>query len=361
MAPFNSKNIQLRSLEHPFTALVRWRLPLSQGVALGWYRLHLRCVACGVLGLFLLLFLCGCGTVLDSGGSRGKWSGEPVRWSECVDIETSVQVCTDNYHITMDDRTLPQPLGMEGGQTIEPMESETEPGSEPEESRLVEWPYLTVDLVNRVVEIDGYVSINAGWLEQVICTPPTRTHESIIVTPATPSHIHAALLLLGLEPGRPGRWYAEVDESDGAVLGYRVEPPVGPMVRATVVYESNGQPIEVPINEWIRDHHTGLTLPDEPWVFAGSVMAEDQSGREVYAADHSGSIMGLVTFGDEVLGWSEVLPDAAAVRAPEWEANTNAMPEIGAAVVVRLWATSATKRLDLNRDAEAEAGGLQSP
>jgi hypothetical protein len=56
----------------------------------------------------------------------------------------------------------------------------------------------------------------------------------------------------------------------------------------------------------------------------------------VYVADSSGSICGLVTFGDETLGWNEVWPDQIELMPAEWEADTDAMPAMGTRVVVRL-------------------------
>ena len=47
------------------------------------------------------------------------------------------------------------------------------------------------------------IACNSGWLEQVACMVGTREHESLVVVEAKPSEVHAALLLLGLEPGTP--------------------------------------------------------------------------------------------------------------------------------------------------------------
>ncbi len=55
---------------------------------------------------------------------------------------------------------------------------------------------------------------------------------------------------------------------------------------------------------------------------------------EHYVADYSGSIIGLVTFGDEVIGFSEVIADQAAVQEPEWIVDTDRVPPIGTEVTV---------------------------
>lgn len=199
----------------------------------------------------------------------------------------------------------------------------------------VDWPHLRIDLNNKVVEIAGYSGINEGWLEQIICLAGTRTHESVLITEAKPSHIHAALLLIGLEPGQPGWWKINPDDPEG--MKWIVEPPKGAAVSITVEWASpQGETREVPVREWVRDYHTRELLPEGSWVFGGSQTRPDYTGKMTYVADRTGSIAGLVTFGDELLGWSEVLPDQEAVMAPEWQANTEAMPEFGTPVLIRL-------------------------
>jgi len=200
----------------------------------------------------------------------------------------------------------------------------------------VDWPHVKIDLNNKIIEIEGFSGGNQGWLEQIICLAGTRTHESILITEAKPSHIHAALLLIGLEPGHPGWW--KIDPDDPAGTRWIVEPPTGSPVIITIAWtDKQDQKHEAPVRQWVRDFHTHDLLPEGPWIFAGSLMKADYTGEVGYVADRSGSIAGLVTFGDELLGWSEILPDQEAVLAPEWEANTEVMPEPFTPVTIRLY------------------------
>jgi hypothetical protein len=66
---------------------------------------------------------------------------------------------------------------------------------------------------------------------------------------------------------------------------------------------------------------------------------------EHYVADRTGSIVGLVTFGDEVIAYDEVLSDKVDVDAPEWQANTAVMPAPGTRVqlVIRPRAAGASR------------------
>ena len=49
---------------------------------------------------------------------------------------------------------------------------------------------------------------------------------------------------------------------------------------------------------------------------------------------YSGSVIGLVTFGDEVIGFEDVISDQASIHAPEWEVNTEHVPPPGTEVTV---------------------------
>ena len=44
------------------------------------------------------------------------------------------------------------------------------------------------------VRVPAVVLLRSGWLEQAVCTPETRTHESVFAILAEPSELHAALL-----------------------------------------------------------------------------------------------------------------------------------------------------------------------
>ena len=203
------------------------------------------------------------------------------------------------------------------------------------------------------VELRGWVCLEEGWLEQIACGPGTREHESLVVPEATPSQIHAALLLAGFEPGHPGEWSLTPDGEfvftppRGSPLDVFVrhgQPRLAtfPVVvwRGLIhVVTLPGEETEEPISAWIRDHHGINDFPDAPWVFGGSRLEPIPEGfgeGEYYVADQSGSIIGLVTFGDEVVGFSRVFADAASVQAPEWEVNRDRVPPVGTEVVLIL-------------------------
>jgi hypothetical protein len=235
---------------------------------------------------------------------------------------------------------VPSPGDTAGSEPIDP---ERAVGSSAPEQRttsdsavavvLRPFPHVEVDLSAREVRFDGIACLDVGWLEQVVCAPNSREHESLIVSLAQPSHIHAALLAAEFEPGAPGRWTYENDQ-------VAVIPPTGEEIEVEVIYENRaGDVVRESIRAWIRDHRGEHELPATPWVFGGSRMRQASAslgGGEVYEADYTGSIIGLVTFGDEVIGWREVLSDHEAVHPPEWEVNTGHVPTPGTPVQVIL-------------------------
>jgi hypothetical protein len=196
---------------------------------------------------------------------------------------------------------------------------------------------ITVRPDAQVVEIRAWSCLDAGWLEQIACSPRTREHETLVVVKVKPSDVHAALLLAGFQHGAPGSWTFENE-----VLSFI--PPTGDRLEVLVRYERNGQTVEEPIGTWILDAEGRPSFPDKAWVFAGSMFAENPDWMgpgEHYVADQTGSIIGLVTFGDEVVGFEEVFSDQQSVQPLAWQVRIDYVPPVGTpvTVILRLAAT----------------------
>jgi len=199
-------------------------------------------------------------------------------------------------------------------------------------------PGIRVDLKARTIEFDGTVPIRLDdpraprvYLETLVCTPDTKEHESLVVTEVRPSHVHAALLMIGLEPGKPARWREE---------GNKVIPipPEGPTVKIQFNYVgAAGQTVTDPPSRWITNASTKAPWPSGDWVFAGSLVRNRQ-GQDRYEADLSGTLIGLASFGTEVLAWPGVISPDSQVQEPEWIADARAVPPMGTKVSVRLTA-----------------------
>ncbi|MEE2906788.1 MAG: YdjY domain-containing protein [Planctomycetota bacterium] len=187
-------------------------------------------------------------------------------------------------------------------------------------------PGLRISPGSQEVLLDAEVCLSDGWLEQVVCSVGTREHESIMVTSVPASALHAGLLAVGFQPGQPGQWHWE----GGTVIR---EAPQGSDLEILVA--PLGEEAWVPVRDWIMDE--GGQSPQGHWVFGGSTMRDVESvpaGYSRYEADLGGSIIGLVTFGDETVGFSEVIPDEVAMAPEEWRVRVDAVPPVGSAVHV---------------------------
>lgn len=181
-------------------------------------------------------------------------------------------------------------------------------------------PGVQVDRQHHTVVVDATVALDTGWLEQAVCSAGTREHESILAVTAPPSAVHAALLLAGFQPGHPGSWRGQA----------RV-PPAGGALSLWV--RVNGA--ETPLSAWVHDPVHGAVFPEQAWVFAGSMIRPNTRAMgpgEHYVADMTGSVVGIVTFGDEVIAFEQVISDQADVDAPTWQVRSSAVPPVGTPV-----------------------------
>ena len=196
---------------------------------------------------------------------------------------------------------------------------------------------MRIDKQARVVEFDGLISpllhsadpaeADGFFIEAVVCTPDTKAHESLVVTSVDARHVHAALLVVGLEPGEPGNW--------AAMEGGGVEriAPSGDAVEVRIVVDGKA----VRPGEWIIDLRTRERWGAREWVFAGSVEKE-LGGRTIYLGGNegNGTVVGFTTFGTEVIAPVEVISHSSAVDEPVWIADTSVVPANGTPVVVRI-------------------------
>lgn len=190
---------------------------------------------------------------------------------------------------------------------------------------------LGVVLVEGTIAADTSAFANkVAYLEVIACRPDSREHESLVVTPALPSHLHAALLLAGASSGKPGSW--RVDGNDLVA-----EPPSGDRVLVSLRWKSlNGEHVEHSVADLVRNTR-GVSLGSTPdgFVFAGSGFLK-QLGGERYAADLSGTLVGLCTFGDEPVAWSRVISPEAEIQEPQWTADGSKLPPPGTPVTIVL-------------------------
>lgn len=199
---------------------------------------------------------------------------------------------------------------------------ETQPAVNP-----AKLPFVRINREKHWIDFDAKVVLRDGqWVELLVCTPGTREYESILSTEARPSHLHLALLILNQSPGQPLGWKRE----GGQVVSIA---PSGPEVGVYIRYLQNDQMVEVPAGQWVMDQKANKTLEDATWLFAGSKFMALE-GRPVYLADVNGSCISLVNFGDDLL--TRPTETTHHNDNAQFAANTQVIPQVGTAVVVRL-------------------------
>jgi hypothetical protein len=202
------------------------------------------------------------------------------------------------------------------------------------------FPHVHANIRERWIELDGIVPLDAHdpktpivFLELVACTPDSKEHESLVMTRARPSDVHAALLAIGLTPGAPGAFKLE----SGKLTSI---PATGDPVTITVAVPDADPPAPpVPITDWIVHARTGKGFaesnPGKGFVFAGSRFVTRQ-GRERYDADGAGTLIGLTTFGGETIAWSAAISPDSSLDEPVWIARASLVPRFATPVVVRI-------------------------
>ena len=199
-------------------------------------------------------------------------------------------------------------------------------------------PHIRLDATAKVVEIDGVVPIDAHnerapnvYLEVLVCGSDTREHEAVVVTEARPSQVHAALLAIGLEPGKPGSYSWQGEQ-------VQANPATGPRVRVEVIV---GDASPMLITDWAINVRNGQTLTSalrdagHAMLFAGSVSIE-RDRETSYLGDGAGTLVGLSTFGTETIACQTMFNPDSAVEEPVWIANAAMVPVAGTPARVRI-------------------------
>lgn len=203
------------------------------------------------------------------------------------------------------------------------------------------FPGVAIDVQEWCVDVQGSVCLHRGELELVACTKGTKEHESILAIQAKPMHVHAALLLLGAQPGSPATRQAVGDPT-----GRWVEiPPSGGAVDVSLVLRGvDGKLVERRISDFIAPSgrrsedparaDQGGKFPTHTFLFAGSVLSGDGPGPRRYECDESGNVISLSTFGDELLCLPAIHShDNGALL---WEVNATHLPSVGSNITLRL-------------------------
>lgn len=130
---------------------------------------------------------------------------------------------------------------------------------------------VTVDARGRALEMSGWVNLQQGPVEFLICGPRGKLHESVFVAEGEVTDLHAAFLLLG---GKPGKGPTD--------LG--VGQPEGPACVIWVEWEQAGERRRERAEWFVLNLETQEPMAEALWIFTGSIMRE---GRYMATLDQS--------------------------------------------------------------------------
>jgi len=181
------------------------------------------------------------------------------------------------------------------------------------------FPHIEVDAQRKQVRVACEALRVEAPLEFFCCVKGTAEHEAVLRSAVKPSHLHAALLMIGLEPGEPVR-YSEAAK--------KWLPPHGPPLRISVEFEKDGKRVTNPAYKLVRQIRTKEPMPPLTWIFAGSRVMDDGN----YAADVTGYLVSLVNFDLTVIDVPALSSNANETL--EWETNLELMPDAGAPVTM---------------------------
>lgn len=162
----------------------------------------------------------------------------------------------------------------------------------------------------------------AGYPLEFFATYPDRGYESVVVIYTKPSVVHAGLLALGAEPGKPVQYQPTF------------ATPTGTEVEIDVCWnDKDGKRQQTPAQQLVRDIKTKQPL-DVNWVFAGSVFWEDAAtGNKSYLADR-GDFITVLNLPTALL--DVPIESDSALGSRLFEAFTERLPPPGTPVTLIL-------------------------
>jgi hypothetical protein len=186
---------------------------------------------------------------------------------------------------------------------------------------------IVIDKANKTITIPCRIAPRKlDYLDQiypieVIATMPhpkgKKAHETVVNFDITPSDVHKALESFGLKAGKPVK-------GDGVASGPEL------LVKLEIPDGAGGTQV-VPIEKSLVDKRSGKVMPALKWYFTGSAVRKDpDSGKMVYGADDTGTLIGIFPVTDDVVIQSNLtMKDEPIIKM---ETNKKLLPPEGTPV-----------------------------
>lgn len=179
---------------------------------------------------------------------------------------------------------------------------------------------LWFDAKEKRLYLRAKVVLRDGYLEHLMCSKGTKEHEAILSTDASPTQIHAGLLLTGAEPGHPVQFVP------------KFEPPAGSAIAIEASWREDGKVKKADVRQWVKDEKKAALSRD--WVFGGSQLYDDAVTKKRRYAAEDGDLITVANFGGAILD----LPIESSANDSEhtFSTNTDKIPPLGTEVLVSL-------------------------
>ncbi len=163
-------------------------------------------------------------------------------------------------------------------------------GDPPAMVRLDPHDFVWVDRAKKRIVVDGYIAMREGALEMLACPVGTKEHESIIATFCKAQTVHAGLLAVGAETGKPVQWQPTY------------EPPTGSQIQISVLWHTaDGAQAHSDVRKWLRVMGTKDEILEPNFVFAGSSFWKDPDTGESHYQAESGDLICVSNFSTATL------------------------------------------------------------
>lgn len=187
---------------------------------------------------------------------------------------------------------------------------------------------ILLDPADRSIRFPAEVNQTEGLLEFILVHVDGKTHESLLATRVSPTHLNLAFKLLDYQAS-PELYY-RIHEDGSLTNELHEATPEQKRSARIQVYVQTGEPPRRRTHlaaELIRHAVTEKPMTQEPWVYGGSFF-----DRGVFAAERSGDLIAIFLRNSALINFSGKDRDLDDV----WLPRPDQVPEVGTPVTVIL-------------------------
>src|SRR5262245_27723588 len=124
---------------------------------------------------------------------------------------------------------------------------------------------IHLDVERALCSIAVTIDVRDDLLEYLLVNPQGAQHESLFLTDVVPSRLNAALLALGVSPGKNAEWKRKdppptPEQVREGVLPYTVESPSGDGFLLYAAWREKGETYFYRVDDLLRNLETGRSL-----------------------------------------------------------------------------------------------------